>query len=115
MDPAKATGAGDAKYGMIAGVLGGAILSGMMIFTFVRMLSLNNGQSSTTEIDSSTKVNAGVLFTLTILLGICYALLVLKGELNPTQKYTIVFALSVLAFFLSNLAILTSTIYVQVN
>ena len=101
--------------GMIGAAVGGALLFGMFAFTMVRMFTMNNGKSSTTEIQASTYANGIVIGILSLLLGICYAVLVLKGGLNPDQKYLLVLVLAGIAFFLSNLALLASSIYVQVN
>jgi hypothetical protein len=95
--------------------VGGALLLGMFAFTITRMFTMNNGKSSTAEIQASTWANGVVIGILSLLLGVCYAVLVLKGGLNPNQKYLLVLVLAVIAFFVSNLALLASSIYVQVN
>ena len=100
---------------VIIGVLGGAFLLGIFIFTGVRMFTVNNGKSSTAQIEASTIANMSILTVLTLGLMLCYGFIALSGGLNPTQKYTLVFVLSAIAFVLSNVALLASTIYVQVN
>lgn len=90
-------------------------LLGLLGFTIFRMFTLNNGRSSTTEIDSSTALSVSVIFPLAVIALVLYFVLVLKGNLSQSMKYTLTFGLSAVAFLLSNIAIMLSAIYVQVN
>ncbi len=93
----------------------GASFLGAFGFTIGRMLTMNNGQSTQTDIDASVKFNLGILGGIFLVCMIVYTFFVVKGQAPPTLKYTIVMVLSIVAFALSNFALLASSINVQVN
>jgi hypothetical protein len=97
--------------------IAGVVISilGAFGFTIGRALTMNNGQSTQRDIDTSVKINLGVFGAIFAICMVIFTLFVVKGEASPTMKYSIVMVLSILAFALSNLALLASSINVQVN
>jgi hypothetical protein len=103
------------KGGMIGAAVGGAALLGIFLFTMIRLFTLDSGKSSKIGIESSIWTSGSVVLGLSLFLGICYAFVVLTGGFSPAQKYKLALALAVAAFFVSNLALVASSIYVQVK
>ena len=115
--PPSPTALPDAKSFMPTGALvlgtGGIIM--VVLSLIMQIFSLSHGSSGQLTIDSALNTNLWVMLTGVFLFIVGYILYLVVGKLTPQTKYLAMYILAFSAFFLSNLAMMFSTMQVTVT
>lgn len=101
------------SYGPV--ILATAGIITVIVSLCMQMFSINHGTSGQLTIDSAKNANLWVLITGVLLLVVGWILYISFGNLLPHTKYLAMYMLAFSSFFISNLAMMFSTIQVNIT
>jgi hypothetical protein len=101
------------SYGPV--ILATAGIITVIVSLSMQMFSINHGTSGQLTIDSAKNANLWVLITGVLLLVVGWILYIFLGNLQPHTKYLAMYMLAFSSFFMSNLAMMFSTIQVNIT
>lgn len=101
------------SYGPV--ILATAGILTLVVSLSMQIFSINHGTSGQLTIDSAKNANLWVLITGVLLLVIGWILYIFLGNLQPHTKYLAMYILAFSSFFIANIAMMCSTIQVNIT